>query len=985
MYIKNSLVIFSLIALTTSSIIIPYNDQSKCENDFYFQASSLQCIDCGTNLNRTTDLLSCKCANGFRFTSNNGGPLVECTACGNFEVTSKDGWKCVKCRIDSEYNPVTRTCLPCPAGLSRVERQEDGIYYADTRQRCLSCISDTQAVSQQRICQRCDGNVLRITGGSSCACSVGSRAVGSQLVTTVEEDGICFASNVLPLIADQAAAYLIKYPNGLSFESSYFKSYLRSAQALCKAYQNFTSCQLLGNLCVLYMYKQDNFLNTRISMTDVCKEFLLIVTSYKGDFVQRLTDWPVSMPWLYYKSDSTVEVLDKTDIEVTFNRREIMKYVFVKYSARGKFLGVTNTSVLQQCPNNDRISETANEFTTFYKIECQLKLSQLLTEQTVFYDVYLLLNNKDLYPVPVLVENIAVNQDSDRSKWVLTRRIFLIDNESGRTREGVTSVIQYASSIALSYRLRDDGKIHPPLLKIKYTAVSVSNPVTEQLLDVKFEVNYEMEIEKIKRGIEISIGVLSILGIIYAGIRIISWRRRENLQMIDCTSLVTFFIFLCSALSFVFLSVLIGASVQWLFFFKEQTTVIRVLPTSSQEQLIKALLLAGFIMKFIDVIHIIYTQISFDIFFVDWERPRGSISLNTEGKAKNITTPVSIMRTLFVANEWRELQTTRRIKPTLQLILVIFFLKVVGLEHWSTTDPISRTAVDTNIHFIGEINLTLRVAVVSLTFLLIAIVQWFIFGFIYERFIGDALGDFIDFCSISNISLFVISHSYYGYYIHGRSVHGRSDSSLHELYEQFQREEDNLCGRRGLEPNTDKQTFEIALTVKFKNEYSKIKQPLLTRDIQGQRRGQLPARQNPGLPGAQLNPALERSVLAYTQMNKYLSSFMEHAILDNDYIVKDKYFMEKLLKNELQPPLDKCQFYNDDSRAFSEVLLYGQEWSLLIFSLFLFMVIDWASNWNIILAAIITYFVDIAIVTIRDSMGKKNLADKTMVDERFLI
>lgn len=176
MYIKNSLIIFSLITLATSSIIIPYKDQSKCENDFYFQASSLQCVDCGTNLNRTTDLLSCKCANGFRFTSNNGGPLVECTACGNSEVTSKDGWKCVKCRIDSEYNTLTKTCLPCPVGLSRVERQEDGVYYADNRHRCLSCISDTQAVSQQRICQRCDGNVLRITGGSSCACPVGSRA-----------------------------------------------------------------------------------------------------------------------------------------------------------------------------------------------------------------------------------------------------------------------------------------------------------------------------------------------------------------------------------------------------------------------------------------------------------------------------------------------------------------------------------------------------------------------------------------------------------------------------------------------------------------------------------------------------------------------------------------------------------------------------------------------------------------------------------------
>ena len=86
------------------------------------------------------------------------------------------------------------------------------------------------------------------------------------------------------------------------------------------------------------------------------------------------------------------------------------------------------------------------------------------------------------------------------------------------------------------------------------------------------------------------------------------------------------------------------------------------------------------------------------------------------------------------------------------------------------------------------------------------------------------------------------------YYIHGRSVHGRSDTSLHELYEQFQREEENLCGKRGLEPNSDRQTFEMALSVRFCNEYSKILQPLLTRDVQGARRGQQNmTRQNPSM------------------------------------------------------------------------------------------------------------------------------------------
>ena len=42
-------------------------------------------------------------------------------------------------------------------------------------------------------------------------------------------------------------------------------------------------------------------------------------------------------------------------------------------------------------------------------------------------------------------------------------------------------------------------------------------------------------------------------------------------------------------------------------------------------------------------------------------------------------------------------------------------------------------------------------------------------------------------------------------------------------------------------------------------------------------------------------------------MNKYLASFIEHAIQDNDYVVKDKFLMEKLFKNELQAPVDKCK------------------------------------------------------------------------------
>lgn len=83
-------------------------------------------------------------------------------------------------------------------------------------------------------------------------------------------------------------------------------------------------------------------------------------------------------------------------------------------------------------------------------------------------------------------------------------------------------------------------------------------------------------------------------------------------------------------------------------------------------------------MKTIDILYTMYSQIYVDIFFIDWERPRGSVAVGggaggMEGRGQQggggVSTPVSVMRTLFVANEWREIQTIRRIKPTFQVYI----------------------------------------------------------------------------------------------------------------------------------------------------------------------------------------------------------------------------------------------------------------------------------------------------------------------------
>lgn len=72
---------------------------------------------------------------------------------------------------------------------------------------------------------------------------------------------------------------------------------------------------------------------------------------------------------------------------------------------------------------------------------------------------------------------------------------------------------------------------------------------------------------------------------------------------------------------------------------------------------------------------------------------------------------------------------------------------------------------------------------------LTASAQFIFVSLIYERFFQHQIQQFVDLCSISNISVFILESELYGYYIHGRSIHGRADTGLREMHENFVREE----------------------------------------------------------------------------------------------------------------------------------------------------------------------------------------------------
>ena len=107
-----------------------------------------------------------------------------------------------------------------------------------------------------------------------------------------------------------------------------------------------------------------------------------------------------------------------------------------------------------------------------------------MTEPT-FYDLYLRVDNEQLYPVPIRLANLRVSgrrvndnggsvtsQQNDQ----LVRRLFTVDAASGLAKgESVPSVVRYLTSATLTTTiiLYTPTNIYPPLLDLAYGAIAL--------------------------------------------------------------------------------------------------------------------------------------------------------------------------------------------------------------------------------------------------------------------------------------------------------------------------------------------------------------------------------------------------------------------------------------------------------------------------------------------------------------------------------
>uniref|UniRef100_A0A674MC06 Transmembrane protein 67 n=1 Tax=Takifugu rubripes TaxID=31033 RepID=A0A674MC06_TAKRU len=883
--------------LSGQQFILPHKAPLDCGSDEFFDISSLSCVKCGPNQQRSTTGLNpaCICTRGYQ-TLITEKVSISCQQCPlDKPAVTQEGSGCIRCpgSIGDDGR------CQCPTGSILVERNVNGNLLDEAR------------------CELCNENSPTFSVPNS---------NGDRYVPFVSSVGVCFPFQ---------AGGLCFPPNSLSTNVNPSVSYNQLVSLLFHLFSNLTACQALGNMCVMNMHSFSSM------SVDACGLFNTIFRAKAAlSSTQDISYWRSNLPWLYYGEEPglAIRVLQTEPVPIRFsfrgkNKNTDFNLLAAVYNVRGDFLRWEQLGL-----NNLQVSHTVARrrsycfFNIVVCVQCDLSVAELMStySEPLFYDVFMDLGGEEerkLFPLPTLVNNLQYN-----GQFV---------NQGG------------------IYHPR--GTVFPPLMSITYSDIPITD-VSTQTVSATFAVQYEMNLNEFHIIMDIVLGVLGSLFLLNTLLRTIKWKRRFGSQIIDGETLMKFLLFAIGDLSNVFFFVTVGTAVYWLIFYKAQQTVTVVLPLPAQEERYKIFIGLAFAGKAVQFLQELRLQVTVDLFFIDWERPRCST-----GEPKSDSPPVSIWRTYFVANEWNKIQTLRQISPTFQIIAVLFFLEVLGFSNYALSEPVS-TAERSPQAFTPPYSMTLRYGLASILWLCLGLLQVIYFT-LYERFVKNNIHQFVDLCSISNISVLLFSHPCFGYYIHGHSVHGHADTNMEEMSNNLKREAESMCGQRGLLPNTEVQTFQVSFTRYLRTQYERIQ------DLSNRRTGPLRSRDSSSA------NQFEQNTSVYNTMNHFLGSFIDHAYSEMDYIVKDKQLFETLLGVE---PGEKSIFYNDEDFSFKDVLFYGNEATLLIFDTLFFCVVDLGAQ-SFVLAAVLTYVEQTIFSMIRRSLGRRNLINKTLVDNRFLI
>uniref|UniRef100_A0A914I2N3 Meckelin n=1 Tax=Globodera rostochiensis TaxID=31243 RepID=A0A914I2N3_GLORO len=834
------------------------------------------------------------------------------------------------------------------------------------RNDCAACEKDHAVSSDLAFCVKCltsDGSLLSpdINTGKCPPCAGGQEIAqlnwhklnGSGLIfeqctrcpdgTTPNGTGdkcvpcqsatcMCEKNSSLPFCIDLATdAYqipllLIDGANvAAGFASDYIKLHLRDAELACKRADR-RQCAHLANLCTLQDYARTSggacnaLENARVSL-------------------QQTTSQQSIVPQLFYANiDASMEIFRDTAIDAIYElveqrRNSRLDIVAMAFSTNGTFLGQTS----------------------FDNQKCAWILENAGTE---FFELYMRF------------------EDTNGE----TKRFYVVDRQSAADqslKNASNQLVRSPDRITLHIHLQpnQEGRIFVPYLQISHVQIqqhqgqnnsssssssTFSRPDTF-LVEFEFRISYHADSYPYDKTVEVVMATTCSIAAVWAAIRAYSWGRRS-----------------ADGIGNVFLLVMSIIAVWLTFAYKLQSHLFYVPLADVQEGSFVAYLVSATALKALSLAHTLISLTLIQTFFIDWERPRTLSTQkqpidNSKVEDKTAQNSVVIWRTYLIANEWNELQLYRKTRLSVQLLTALFLLDCMEFGNFAKLQPgfarlgqpseivetrMSRFAVDISFYFGIEM------------------AQWLVQLVVVERLV-DPFRNFMDLCSVANISVLAMTNPLRGFYIHGRSVHGFADTDMLQMNVFLQRERDNLCAMRGLEMGSDLQTFVVNVPRAFRE---KIDQIMATAGTNGT----AIARQSTNtLDKTTLH--MHQIAMAYNELNEYFKDFVNRVDPQCDYVLTSPRLVEALLGLELTDTSGVGTFRRDPSECeYSSAFLYGNEWALMSFEMLLFCLVDlwWRSR---LLAAFVTYLLSTGIGHMVKLYFTHQLAKSSMVDSRFLI
>ena len=1076
--------------LTTSLAYQPIDIPSTCLSPKYFDISSLTCTNCPEGQVPDSSGYACQCNAGVLTPdATNGG--YTCVACSDSGTApTRDGTACLPCRAFSTSTTVevtdsfgnvtnqtttveleggtlgldtaTGNCL-CADGKALIEYDGAGSMLAE--KQCLAC-PPTDIVNSNGECEACPAEymiaeLIATPGGSQmeCRCPDGYEIKNVQGTGWWGRTSACLETLAYDELRsyDTASADTVDFldlvdggtrsVDSLIFDQQLMPSAvecLRAVQApdaLPRSEPNLlagnVACQAIGNLCVMAMYDEDSA---------ACQLYRELQEN--AETAVNSDEWKARLPGLYYEQGSAMYTQNDVDLTVSLDGDatsigSVLKYMIASYSLNGTYLGLSELSdELQLCTGVARDTTAYLTFGTGMTVDCTVKLDELLaTAEPTFYDLYLQVEDSELYPVPVKVDNLRVNgrkvnqnansvtsQQNDQ----LVRRFFAVDAAAGlEAGNELPTAVRYVKSARLRVTiiLHTPTKIYPPLLELEYGEVEISSAAetaaaaeaalsseVRAALTSSFVAKYTMEMGATWSTITILFVIAIVLWVLGWFFQLYLWMRRNQRQVIDGAFLVRAASQLARVFADVFFWLLFGTC-GWLYcLFKNQDDVFVMMPMEDELGPFKALLVGCFAAKLLHVLDMIVQQASHDVFFVDWEQPQGHVPDAPEGRddddrdrrkarrggrdrdrdrdrddrrdrdrdrrdsddeeagLKRAGGSVSVWRSVFVANEWVRLQTQRCVSLEFNLLFLLFLLRGLDQELFATEIP-------NQIGFPGVTpDPLLRFALSSFMLLVLSLGQWLFRWAIWDRFFEDRVWQFVDLLAVTNISCFLMEEKFFGHYLHGRSVHAHADTDMLELNKNLKREQDELCPKRGLQKDSEIQTFQVYLSRGIREQYDSVFEGGASRLPETKR-----ATDQKGRPrGFRAGP--DRALKRHREVNELLVGFVSESLEQHRLDIRPKSYLEKLLgvPPEMAFNTRTSIFLEDPAGRFKQLLLYGREYDLVLLHVLTYGMFDMVFM-DTFVALFATYIVDLIVRFVRREVAKKNIASKTLMDDRLLL